>query len=62
MIFASDMTNQEFFRTNKTQIRKLEASERMATRLNRIASMTYTQYLQLQVLSRDHIRADVTAH
>ena len=62
MILASDMSPQEFFRTNKTQIRKLEVSARMATRLNRIVLMTYAQYLQLQILLRDHIRADVTAH
>ncbi len=62
MISASDMSKQEFFRVNKAQIRKLEVSARMTTRLNRITSMTYAQYLRLQILSRNHIRADITAH
>ncbi|KKL61242.1 hypothetical protein LCGC14_2197250 [marine sediment metagenome] len=58
MIFGSDVSEREFLTLNKAHIRKIDVSERMIIRLNRIACMTYPQYFRLQILSRNQLRAD----
>ena len=62
MIFGSDLSKGEFFAVNKSHIQKAELSDRMTKRLNRIASMTYAQYLALQMLSRSPVPADGAPH
>ncbi len=58
MIFGSDISEREFLTLNKAHIAKIELSERMISRLNRIASMTYPQYFQLQILMRNQVRSN----